>query len=171
MEVAARVAKEEAAKKMGISYEEIGAFFISPCPAKVTEWKNPLTTKHSAVSGVIGANLVYKDIVKHLLANNTHDRSPKLHRATKRGMAWGYVTGESKSIDFGIALAVGGIRNVMSLLDEIERGELKDVDFIEAQACTGGCVGGPLNIQNVFVGRVRLRELIKKYGTGSRVLQ
>lgn len=165
MEVAARLAKEEAARRMGIPYEEIGAFFISPCPAKVTEWKNPMTTKHSAVSGVIGANLVYKDIVKYLLKNNAKGgTSPKFHRATKRGMAWGYVTGESKSIDFGIGLAVSGIRNVMSLLEEIERGELKDVDFIELQACTGGCIGGPLNIHNVFVGRVRLRELIRKHG-------
>jgi hypothetical protein len=80
-------------------------------------------------------------------------------------MAWGYVTGESKNIDFGTTLAVSGIHNVFSLLEEIEHGELKDVDFIELQSCTGGCVGGPLNIQNLFVGRVRLRELIKKYGT------
>ncbi len=164
MEVAARLAKDEATRKTGIPYEEIGAFFISPCPAKVTEWKNPMTTRHSAVSGVIGANLVYKDIVKHLLKNNAHGPSPKFHRATRRGMAWGYVTGESKSIDFGVGLAVSGIHNVMSLLEEIERGELKDVDFIELQACTGGCIGGPLNIHNVFVGRVRLRELIRKHG-------
>ena len=33
---------------------------------------------------------------------------------------------------------------------------------MELQACTGGCVGGPLNIQNLFVGRVRLRHLIEK---------
>jgi iron only hydrogenase large subunit-like protein len=165
MEVSARLAKEAAARKTGISYEEIGAFFISPCPAKVTEVKYPMTTKHSAVSGVIGFNSLYKDIVKHLSKPNNNGYLPKLQRATKLGMAWGYVTGESKNIDFGSALAVSGIHNVMSLLEEIERGELQDVDFIELQACTGGCVGGPLNIQNLFVGRVRLRELIKKCGT------
>jgi hypothetical protein len=80
-------------------------------------------------------------------------------------MAWGYVTGESKNVNLDTTLAVSGIHNVISLLEEIERGELKDVDFIELQACTGGCVGGPLNIHNLFVGRIRLRELIKKCGT------
>jgi hypothetical protein len=83
-------------------------------------------------------------------------------------MAWGYVTGESHNIHAATTLAVSGIHNVISLLEEIERGELRDVDFVELQACTGGCVGGPLNIQNLFVGRIRLRDLIKRYGTRER---
>ena len=165
MEVAARIAKEQASRRTGIPYEEIGAFFISPCPAKVTEMRNPMTTKHSAVNGVIGVNLIYKDIIRHLGDRFANGGPEKLQRATKFGMAWGYVTGESRNIDAGTTLAVGGIHNVISLLEEIERGELKDVDFVEVQACTGGCVGGPLNIQNLFVGRIRLRDLIKRFGT------
>jgi Na+-translocating ferredoxin:NAD+ oxidoreductase RNF subunit RnfB len=163
MEVAARIAKVEAAKKTNIAYDDIGAFFISPCAAKVTEMKQPMTTKHSAVNGVIGANLIYKDIVKNLCkepGNGKEGNKEELHKATRHGMAWGYLTGESKNIDFGTTLAVSEIHNVMSLLEEIERGELKNVDFIELQACTAGCVGGPLNIQNNFVGRVHLRNLI-----------
>lgn len=163
MEVAARIAKDEAHRKTGIPYEEIGTFFISPCPAKVTEQRNPMSTKHSAVNGVIGVNLLYKDILKQLTHESFHGDTPR-QKATRSGMVWGYVTGESKTISVGTTLAVSGIHNVMSLLEEIERGELKDVDFIELQACTGGCVGGPLNLQNLFVGRVRLRDLIKRFG-------
>jgi iron only hydrogenase large subunit-like protein len=165
MEVAARIAKEQASRRTGIPYEEIGAFFISPCPAKVTEMRNPMTTKHSAVNGVIGINLIYKDIIRHLGDRSANGGPERLQRATRFGMAWGYVTGESRNIDAATTLAVGGIHNVISLLEEIERGELKDVDFVEVQACTGGCVGGPLNIQNLFVGRIRLRDLIKRFGT------
>ncbi len=164
MEVAARLAREEAARKTGIAYEKIGAFFISPCPAKVTEMRNPMNTRHSAVTGVIGANLLYKDIMKQISKEAGDGSTKRLHQSTKLGMAWGYVTGESKNINFGTTLAVSGIHNVIGLLEEIERGELKDVDFIELQACMGGCVGGPLNIQNLFVGRVKLRDLIRKYG-------
>jgi iron only hydrogenase large subunit-like protein len=165
MEVAARISKEEAVKKTGIAYDEIGAFFISPCAAKVTEMRNPMTTKHSAVNGVIGANLIYKDIIKNICNKSPDNNIRPVHKATKSGMAWGYLTGESKNIDFGTTLAVSEIHNVINLLEEVERGELKDVDFIEVQACTAGCVGGPLNIQNLFVGRVRLRDLIKRYGS------
>jgi Iron only hydrogenase large subunit, C-terminal domain len=102
MEVAARLAKEDAAKRTGVAYEEIGAFFISPCPAKVTEMRNPMSAKHSAVSGVIGAHLIYKDIIKYI-NHKDHDsgQTGNLQKATRSGMAWGYVTGESKSVDFG----------------------------------------------------------------------
>ena len=161
MEVAAQLAKQEAVKKTGLSYDEIGAFFISPCPAKVTEMKHPMTDKASSIDGVIGVSLIYKEILKDLSKEKTADKSPSLHRARNVGMGWGYVTGESRGIDFGTSLAVSGIHNVISLLEEIERGELRDVDFIELQSCIGGCVGGPLNIQNLFVGRVRLRQLVK----------
>lgn len=165
MEVAARISKKEAMKKTGIAYDEIGAFYISPCAAHVTEIRNPLTTEHSAVDGVIGTNLIYKDIIKNLCHRSAVNTNKSLHKATKSGMAWGYLTGESKNIDFGTTLAVSEIHNVVSLLEDVERGELQDVDFIELRACTAGCVGGPLNIQNIFVGRVHLREFIKRYGS------
>jgi iron only hydrogenase large subunit-like protein len=165
MEVAARLAKEAAAKKTGLTSDEIGAFFISPCPAKVTEMKHPMSTKYSAVNGVIGANLIYKEMIREIARLNGKDKQTNLQKATNLGIAWGFVTGESKNIDFGRALAVSGIHNVISLHDEIDRGELQDVDFFELQACTGGCVGGPLNVTNLFVGRVRLRDLIKRFGS------
>ncbi len=165
MEVAARMSKEEAAKKTGLASDEIGAFLISPCAAHVMEMKNPIATEYSAIDGVIGTNLIYKDIIKNLSHKPSDVALKPLHKATKSGMAWGYLTGESKDVDFGTTLAVSDMHNVISLLEDVERGELQDVDFIELRACTAGCVGGPLNIQNVFVGRVHLREFIKRYGS------
>jgi hypothetical protein len=117
------------------------------------------------VDGVIGANLIYKEMIRQIARLNGKDKLTTLQKATNLGMAWGFVTGESKNVDFGSALAVSGIHNVISLLEEIDRGELQDVDFFELQACTGGCVGGPLNVTNLFVGRVRLRDLIKRFGS------
>ncbi len=164
MEVAARISRDKAVKKTGLRPEEIGIFYISPCAAYVTEIRNPMTSERSDVDGVIGTNVVYKDIIKNLCHKPPDNRGSSLHQATKSGMGWGYLTGESKNVDFGTTLAVSEIHNVVSLLEDVERGELRDVDFIELRACTAGCVGGPLNIQNVFVGRVRLREFIKRYG-------
>lgn len=170
MEVAARISKEEAAKKTGFTYDEIGAFFISPCAAHVLEMKNPMATEYSAVNGVIGTNVIYKDIIKNLCRKSTDGVLKPLHKATKSGMAWGYLTGESKDVDFGTTLAVSEMGNVINLLEDVERGELQDVDFIELRACAAGCVGGSLNIQNIFVGRVHLREFIKRYGSQPSVL-
>lgn len=164
MEMAARLAKEDAAKRTGIPYERIGAFFISPCPAKVTEMRQPLHVRKSGVDGVIGASTIYKDLVKQL-GKGAGDKKAVLRRATSRGIAWGYLTGESRAIGSPSTLSTGGIQNAISIFEEIERGELKDVDFVEVQACNGGCVGGPLNIQNLFVARINLKNMVNKYRT------
>jgi iron only hydrogenase large subunit-like protein len=164
-EIAARLAKEEAVKREGIPYKDIGVFSISLCPARVTEMKQPMGIINSAVDGVINMSLVYKDILKQLTKNHKKEKNNNLQRATGTGMSWGYITGEAKALNYGSVLAVCGIHNVISLLEEIERGELKDVDFLELRACTGGCVGSPLSIQNLFVGRVRLKYLVEKYRT------
>ncbi len=163
MEAAARLAKQDAARRTGIPYERIGAFFISPCPAKVTEVRQPLDVKKSAVDAVIGASVIYKDVVKQL--SEVRGDNGALQRATGRGMTWGYLTGESRAVGAPSTLATGGIENAVSILEEIERGGLQDADFVEIQACVGGCVGGPLNIQNLFIARVNLKGMVSRCGT------
>jgi iron only hydrogenase large subunit-like protein len=161
MEVAARLAKEDAARRTGIPYERIGAFFISPCAAKMTEMKQPLHVKKSEVDGIIGVSSIYKDLVKQI--SKIKGDVPRHHRASSKGIAWGYITGESRAIGTPSSLSTGGIQNAISIFEEIERGGLQDVDFVEVQACFGGCVGGPLNIQNLFAARVNLKNMVTKY--------
>ena len=60
-------------------------------------------------------------------------------------------------------MAVDGISQVNSVMDQVEKGKLKSLDYIEALACTGGCVGGCLAVENPFVARMRVRELAIKY--------
>lgn len=62
METAARLAREEAVKKTGLKDEEIGVFFITPCPAKVTSIKAPLTVEKSSVSGAIAVKDAFAKI-------------------------------------------------------------------------------------------------------------
>ena len=45
------------------------------------------------------------------------------------------------------------------MLEELEDEKLNDIDFIELNACTGGCVGGVLTVENPFVARARLQRL------------
>jgi iron only hydrogenase large subunit-like protein len=160
MEVAARLAKSDAMKRTHLPYDKIGAFFISPCPAKVTEMKQPLNIRKSAVDGVIGASFIYKDMVKHI--SEVKGNRVDLQRATSRGIAWGYLTGESRAIGSPSTLSTGGIQNAISVFEEIERDGLQDLDFVEVQACSGGCVAGPLNIQNLFAARINIKNIVNK---------
>ncbi len=165
MEVAARLAKERALADGRFKPEEVGAFFITPCPAKVTAVKQPVGTSESAVDGVISMSLIYGEVLTRL------DRGREVApQATAAGIGWGRAGGEAMAVGRGTLLAVDGIHYVISVLEELERGRLGDVDFIEAQACVGGCVGGPLVVQNPFVARVRLRQLAEQHWDKRSVL-
>ena len=42
---------------------------------------------------------------------------------------------------------------------QVENGNIPQLEFIELNACTGGCVGGVLTIQNPFIAKARLMSL------------
>lgn len=153
MEVAARMAKQEALSR-GLHPDEVGAFFITPCPAKVTAVKQPVGTHASSVDRAISMAVAYGEIRKALPT-----AAPLPVRATGPGLGWGRAGGEAVALGRGTVLSVDGIHAVIKVFEEVERGRLQEIDFIEAQACVGGCIGGPLVVQNPFVARVRLRNV------------
>ncbi|MFZ5648699.1 MAG: [Fe-Fe] hydrogenase large subunit C-terminal domain-containing protein [Bacillota bacterium] len=157
MEISARLAREKAISQHGLKDEEIGIFFITPCPAKVTAVKQPFGPM-SYVNGAISMSEIYGEI----LAKLESPRSiPQYVYSPPRGVGWGKSGGENHAIMSHSLLAVDGIHNVINLLEEIERGGLRDIDYIEAQSCSGGCIGGPLVPQNPFVSRVRMDNLVR----------
>lgn len=158
VDVAAKIAKKEAAEKTGLSESEIGVFFISPCPAKVFAVKGNLGTEKSYVDGVLAQNDIY---FKLLAEMKNIDKPLELSKSGIVGIGWASGGGESAGILRDKYLAADGIENSISVLNELENGKLKDVDFIELNACPGGCVGGVLNIENPFIAKSRILELRK----------
>ena len=160
MEISARLAKKELEKE-GYPLEQVGVFFISPCAAKVTSVKNPLGAKKSQVDGIIAIS----DIYGPLLAQLASPASGSIQaRASGAGIGWAVTGGESRLLPFEQTLAVDGIANVARVLDDIVMGKLKEVEFIEGLACPGGCVGGPLTIENPYLSKSRIQNLSKKCG-------
>ena len=72
---------------------------------------------------------------------------------------WARTGGEALAIGENEALAVDGIDNVIRVLEEIENNRLPEVRYFEGLACLGGCVGGPLTFENMFIARNRIRLL------------
>lgn len=160
MEVAARMAREKAMREHGFKDGDIGIFFITPCPAKVTAIKQPFGER-SYVDGAISMSDIYGQVIGRLESSASRLETSS---SPVNGVGWGKSGGENHAIKEHSVLAVDGIHNVINLLTEIERGGLADIDYIEAQACTGGCIGGPLVPQNPYVSRVRMESLLKKLG-------
>jgi hypothetical protein len=77
------------------------------------------------------------------------------------GLSWAGSGGEATALLSDRYLAASGIENCINVLDEIENGTLHNLDFVELNACNGGCVGGTLNVENPFIAKARLRSLRK----------
>ena len=158
MEAAAVEARRVAMEKTGLKREDIGIFFITPCPAKETSIKSPLLREKSEVNGAISIADAYMKICN--LVRNI-ENPEKLAKAGLEGVSWARSGGECKATRTIINIAVDGIDEVIKILEEIENGKLDDIDFVELLACDGGCVGGPLTVENSYVCSNRIRNMIR----------
>ena len=159
IEYAARLARKEALEAHPeLSDDDICVLFITPCPAKISYIKNPIGVEKTAVTGALAISDVYfkvraerKKITDPLPLSNTGII----------GLNWAGTGGEATSLLSGKYLAADGIENCIKVLDEIENGTIKDLEFVELNACNGGCVGGTLNVENPYIAKARLRSLRK----------
>lgn len=159
MEVSAAQARHEAVQRTGLDPKEIGIFFISPCAAKATSVKGYYTVKKSHVDGVISIKDVCIKMSK--LFKNIEDVK-QLREAGRVGVLWATSGGEAEATHAPRHIAVDGIHNVAKVFEEIDNGKLADIDYVEALACPGGCVGGPLTAENNFSARSKIQRICKK---------
>ena len=157
MEVAARLAKEKAMREHPeISPDKIGVCFITPCPAKASYTKCGFGSYKSLVDEVVSISDVYFSLIGKM---SRDDEVNTLSESGMIGLGWARTGGEATAIFNEDYLAADGIDHVIHVLDQMENGNMPPLEFIELNACTGGCVGGVLTIQNPFVAKARLQTL------------
>lgn len=157
MEIAAMLARERAKQQHPeLQDEDIGVCFISPCPAKVSYVNNGFGAYKSQVDMVVSIS----DIYLLLLNVMQRDKIPEpISNAGMIGIGWASSGGEATAIFNEKYLAADGIDNAIRVLDQIENGVMPQLEFIELNACVGGCVGGAMAVENPFVARARLTTL------------
>lgn len=158
VEVAAKLARERAVKKTGLSPDKIGIIFLSPCPSKVAFMKSPLGIDKSGLDGVIAIKDIYQILLGHM---KEAEKSPQdLSISGKIGVGWGMAGGEAAGMILDSYLAADGIENVIRVLEDLEDEKFTpNLQFIELNACNGGCVGGVLNVENPFLAKSKLKQL------------
>ena len=159
VEIAAKEARKRAVEKSGLPENKIGIVFISPCPSKVTAVQSPLGLEKSNIDAVCAIKDVY---VKLLPLMKQIDEPEDLAIAGKIGVGWGISGGEAGGLITDNYLAADGIENVNKILEDLEDQKFENLEFIELNACNGGCVGGVLTVENPYVAKVKMNRL-KKY--------
>lgn len=158
MQAAAIQAKGEAREKTGLPLSDIGVFFITPCPAKVTDIRSPIGIDASWVDGAFSIADIYPVLLEQM--NKIKTPLPLAHSGII-GVSWANSGGESSALLQEKYLAADGIENVIKVLEELENERLTELEFIELNACPGGCVGGVMAVENAYVAKARIQRLRK----------
>jgi iron only hydrogenase large subunit-like protein len=158
MEIAARLAIDKAQSiDKNLKKEDIGVFYISPCPAKTLSVKEPIGKDKSYINKVISLKEIYGDMVRELkMHDNMCYSNPSL-----TGLKWSISGGQTDACDFENSIAVSGLENVIDVLEELELGKLDHIDYLEILSCNGGCVGGTYNFENPFVANSNIKHILK----------
>lgn len=168
VEIAAGLAREKARREHPeLRDEEIGVCFISPCPAKASYVKNGFASYHSRVDEVVSISDIYFLLIN---AMSKESEVPFRSKCGGIGIGWATTGGESTAIFNENYLAADGIDNVNRLLDQIENGNVPHLEFVELNACTGGCVGGVCTVENPFIAKARLQNLRRHLPVSQNVL-
>lgn len=153
-EAAAIYVKQQTVAKLGLAPEQIGVWFISPCPAKATNIKQSVDVASTQLTGSFNIKEIYGRLLKCLGGT-----APlRVHTGSSYGMVWGSQGGEIISAGLDNALAVAGIRNVYEALEQISLNKMPQLDYVELNACPRGCIGGLLAAENRFVADSNLQQ-------------
>ena len=157
VEAAAIYVKREAAARKQLPTELIGVWFISPCPSKETNIRQSVDVQHTELTGSFSLSEIYGLLLKNMGGN--HELN--VRTGSSYGLGWGTYGGELASAGITNGLAIHGIDNVYEILEQISMNKMPQLDYVECNACQGGCLGGLLAAENKFVAESNLRQRIR----------
>ena len=163
-EIAGREVKRRYSRQLGLSRDEIAAIYITPCQAKTISILQPAEEVESYLDGSLGIRDVYNAIVAY--ASLRKDEESRANRGNivrnSAFLRWSVSEGLSQILSRHRYLHVTGLSNIIHVFDELEKGKLRNVEFIEAYNCWSGCMGGNLTAANVYVTLSMCHSMISK---------
>lgn len=122
--------------------------------------KQPAEKEKSEIDSCIAISDLYNKLCIQLRNNRNKEskrnQAANSGRVTEFGLEWGTSSRMTNYLDKLKWLSISGIGNVISVLNDIEAGLIDNVDFVECLSCIGGCTGGSLTVENIYVARSRL---------------
>ena len=160
-ELAAREIKKKKSKELKLKEEEIGIFYLTPCPVKMISIKQPAEKGKSYLDGAISISDIYGPLLSSLEDTEKGSYRKELENICILGVGWAMDGGICRTLRLKNSLAVSGLADILKVFDDIERGNLRNIDFIEAYSCHQGCVGGSLTVENVYISHNKILKLIE----------
>jgi iron only hydrogenase large subunit-like protein len=166
-EIAAKILRAILPKALNLPPEKIGIIHLTPCPAKMVSINSPATLEKSYLDGAISIRDIYPQVIGALKESQEDAVMRHLFPETLFsgiGMGWSLSGGETRGLKNHRAVAVSGVTDTMRVLDQVEAGLLQEIDVLECLVCPDGCVGGPLQVENRFLAKSRILQLVAAAG-------
>ena len=161
-EIAAREVKQKKSKQYGLKNKEIGAFYITPCPAKMISIKQPAEKEKSYLDGAISISDIYGPLLSAMENIDKEEPNESIDNLCILGLGWAMAGGISRTLKLKNSLTVSGLPEILKVFDDMERGSLQHIDFIEAYSCPQGCIGGSLTVENLYISYNKILRLIEE---------
>ncbi len=160
-ELAAREIKERKSKELGLNPNEIGTFYITPCPVKMIDIKQPDIGKECYLDGAISINDIYGPLLSALEGVDKDSYRKSLESICILGIGWAVAGGMHRTLGMKNVLDVCGIAEIIKTFEDIERGKLQNIDLVVAYSCPQGCVGGSLTVENRYISYNKILRLLE----------
>ena len=167
-ELAAKEMKRELSEKLNFPLKEIGAVYLTSCPAKVVSIRQPAEKERSWLDGSISVADIYSPLLSAIMSLEEGERDD-LYKPSAVGIGWAVLGGTCSFLEPESCVAVSGIVELTKILDDIEKSKLREVGYVEASFCAEGCIGGSLVVENAYVARVKTIRLESRYGKQPRI--
>jgi Na+-translocating ferredoxin:NAD+ oxidoreductase RNF subunit RnfB len=157
-EISARTAKSRISLITGLPQEQIGAIYITPCPAKIVAIQEHPGMEKSHLDGAVSISDLFPTLAAAVSkVQETEYKIDAVESAS--GLSWAFLGTFPRSLPAENTLLVAGLSNVIRILDDIEKGRLRKYHYIECHACPEGCVGGCLTVENPYLARGKAIKL------------
>ena len=161
-EVAGREVKRAYSAELGLPPERIAAIYVTPCQARTVSILQPAEGGASHLDGAIGIPQLYNSVLTAAREAAECESVPDTEHPVRSSimLRWSTRRPLAQLLKHRRYLAVTGLPNVIRVFDDIEKGKLRDIDFLEANSCWGGCCNGNLTVDNVYVSQAKLQHLM-----------
>jgi Fe-S-cluster-containing hydrogenase component 2 len=164
-EISARDAKIRKSNETGLPPEQIGAIYITPCPAKIVAILEHPGMQRSYLDAAVSISDLFQTLAAAVSrVQETEYNMDAVESAS--GLSWSFMGNSPQSLPAENTLSVAGLPNVIRILDDVEKGRLRKYQYIECHACSEGCVGGCLTVENPYLARARAIKLQQSLPAG-----
>jgi iron only hydrogenase large subunit-like protein len=122
------------------------AVYLTPCPTMTPALSG---SEPSLLDGAIAIRDLYNpmsDFLSH--QNPSVSRRPAF---IGRGIRWARLGGTGIKLRDELWITAAGINESIMVLEDIESGKLQNTDYVETWSCRGGCIRGPLTVENYYL--------------------